>query len=169
MHVRGLQQLGATVHIENGIVNAHANKLVGAHIYLDYPSVGATETLMMAAVGAEGETVIENAAQEPEVSDLANFCIALGAKVRGAGTNTITIVGTPKLHGAEYSVIPDRIEAGTFLVAAAATGSTITVGPVVPDHLTAVTAKLEEMGLNIRKVGVNKLEISPGDYRMTCC
>ncbi len=165
LHVRGLQKLGATVHIDGGIVNARASKLTGARIYLDYPSVGATETLMMAATGAQGETIIENAAQEPEVADLANFCRAMGAKIRGAGTNTIEIVGTPRLHGTEYTVIPDRIEAGTLLVAAAATRSTITIGPVIPEHLRAAIAKLQEMGLNIREVGVNKLEISPGESR----
>ena len=165
LHVRGLQQLGAIVQIDSGIVNARAHKLVGARIYLDYPSVGATETLMMAAVGAEGETVLENAAQEPEVEDLASFLRAMGANIRGAGTNTITIVGTPNLHGTEYQVMPDRIEAGTLLIAAAATKSTITIGPVVPDHLSATIAKLEEMGLNICEVSPDRLQISPGKYQ----
>ena len=165
LHVRGLQQLGATVQIDSGIVNARAKTLVGARIHLDYPSVGATETLMMAAVGADGETVLENAAQEPEVEDLANFLRAMGANIRGAGTNTITIVGPSPLYGTEYTVMPDRIEAGTLLIAAAATGSTITIGPVVPEHLSATTAKLEEMGLSIHEIGVDRLQISPGTYR----
>ena len=165
LHVRGLQQLGATVQIDGGMVDARASKLVGARIHLDYPSVGATETLMMAAVGAEGETVLENAAQEPEVEDLANFLRSMGATIRGAGTNTITIVGPTPLHGTEYTVMPDRIEAGTLLIAAAATGSTITIGPVVPDHLSATTAKLEEMGLHIREVSSDRLQISPGQHR----
>ena len=125
LHVRGLQALGAEVHIDHGTVHAYVKgpnrRLKGAKIYLDYPSVGATETLMMAATLAEGETVIENAAEEPEVADLANFCRAMGAKIQGAGTNTIVISGVPKLHAVDYSIIPDRIEAGTFLVAGAIT------------------------------------------------
>jgi UDP-N-acetylglucosamine 1-carboxyvinyltransferase len=165
LHVRGLQQLGATVQIEHGTVIAQARKLKGARIYLDYPSVGATETLMMAAIGAEGETTIENAAREPEVVDLANFCRALGARIRGAGTGTISIEGGTSLHGTEYTVIPDRIEAGSFLVAAAATHSTLTVGPVVPAHLRPVLAKLQEMGLRLRKIDEHRLEIAPGVYR----
>ena len=116
LHVRGLQALGADVQIDHGIVYAYVKgvnkRLKGAKIYLDYPSVGATETLMMAATLADGETTIENAAQEPEVIDLANFCRAMGAKIRGAGTNTITISGVPRLHTADYSIIPDRVEAG---------------------------------------------------------
>ena len=141
LHVRGLQAMGANVHIEHGTVHASipgsGGRLRGAKIYLDYPSVGATETLMMAATLADGETIIENAAQEPEVVDLANFCRAMGAKIRGAGTNTITIAGVPRLHAADYGIIPDRIEAGTFLVAGAITGSEISLSPVLPEHLTA--------------------------------
>lgn len=118
LHVRGLQAMGATVQIEHGIVKAavqgRSRRLKGAKIYLDCPSVGATETLMMAATLADGETIIENAAQEPEVVDLANFCCAMGAKITGAGTNTIVIQGVEKLHGAQWRIIPDRIEAGTF-------------------------------------------------------
>jgi UDP-N-acetylglucosamine 1-carboxyvinyltransferase len=129
---------------------------------LDYPSVGATETLMMAATLAEGETVIENAAQEPEVADLANFCRAMGAKIRGAGTNTIVISGVPKLHAVDYSIIPDRIEAGTFLVAGAITHSEITLSPVIPDHLTAVIAKLKTIGAKIIAESPDILRIVPG-------
>jgi len=114
LHIRGLQALGAHVHMDHGVVHAYVpgarGKLKGAKIYLDYPSVGATETLMMAATLAEGETILENAAQEPEVIDLANFCRAMGAKIRGAGTNTITIMGVPSLHRTDYSIIPDRID-----------------------------------------------------------
>ncbi len=154
LHVRGLQALGADVHIDHGMVNAYVTgknrRLKGAKIYLDYPSVGATETLMMAATLAEGETTLENAAQEPEVVDLANFCCAMGAKIRGAGTNTITISGVPQLHSTDYSIIPDRIEAGTFLVAGAITRSDITLSPVIPDHLTAVIAKLKAIGADVR-------------------
>lgn len=153
LHVRGLQAMGAEVQIEHGICNAYVpgnnRRLKGAKIYLDTPSVGATETLMMAATLADGETIIENAAREPEVVDLANFCIAMGAKIEGAGTSTITIVGVPQLHSTEYSIIPDRIEAGTFLIAAAITRSELTLSPVVPEHLTPIIAKLQEIGVHI--------------------
>ena len=167
LHIRGLQALGAHVHMDHGVVHAYVpgarGKLKGAKIYLDYPSVGATETLMMAATLAEGETVIENAAQEPEVVDLANFCRAMGAKIRGAGTNTITITGVPKLHATDYSIIPDRIEAGTFLVAGALTRSEITVGPVDPDHLSPLLAKLRETGCKVEIEGRNTIRIAPGE------
>lgn len=166
LHVRGLQAMGADVHIDHGTVNAYipgsGKRLKGAKIYLDYPSVGATETLMMAATLAEGETVIENAAQEPEVTDLANFCRAMGAKIRGAGTNTITIVGVPSLHTTDYGIIPDRIEAGTFLVAAAITRSEITLSPVIPEHLTAVIAKLHEVGGQVVVDGPSRVRYIPG-------
>jgi UDP-N-acetylglucosamine 1-carboxyvinyltransferase len=152
-HVKGLKALGAQVTIEHGVVSAvvpgRGHRLKGGRIHLDCPSVGATETLMMAAALAEGETVIENAALEPEVVDLAGLLLAMGAKVRGAGTPTITIVGVERLHGADYAVIPDRIEAGTFLLAAAITRSTLTVGPVITDHLRAVLTKLEEVGCKL--------------------
>ncbi len=163
LHVRGLQAMGAEVHIEHGIVQAYARKLKGAKIYLDYPSVGATETLMMAATLADGETIIENAAQEPEVVDLANFCQAMGAKIRGAGTNTITIVGVDKLHGTDYEIIPDRIETGTFLAAAAITRSEITLSPVLPEHLVPVIAKLEEMGAQIIRETPRTLRFIPAE------
>ena len=172
LHVRGLQLMGAEVQIDHGMVYAYVSgngrkKLKGAKIYLDYPSVGATETLMMAATLAEGETTIENAAQEPEVADLANFCKAMGANIRGAGTNTIIISGVPSLHSVDYSVIPDRIEAGTFLVAGAITHSEITLSPVVPEHLTAVIAKLGEIGAKVIAEGSNCLRIVPGSLRAT--
>ena len=149
-HVRGLKALGAQVSIEHGVVTAalpgRHRRLKGCRIHLDCPSVGATETLMMAAALAEGETVIDNAALEPEVSDLAGLLLAMGAQVRGAGTPTITIVGVERLHGADYAVIPDRIEAGTFLLAAAITRSDLRVAPLIPEHLGAVLTKLEESG-----------------------
>ncbi|MGB7565342.1 MAG: UDP-N-acetylglucosamine 1-carboxyvinyltransferase [Prochlorococcaceae cyanobacterium] len=149
-HVKGLKALGAQVTIEHGVVSAvvpgRGHRLTGGRIHMDCPSVGATETLMMAAVLADGETVIENAALEPEVVDLAGLLIAMGARIRGAGTPSITIVGVERLHGADYSVIPDRIEAGTFLLAAAITRSTLRVSPVIPEHLGAVLTKLEEAG-----------------------
>jgi UDP-N-acetylglucosamine 1-carboxyvinyltransferase len=167
LHVRGLQAMGADVHIDHGTVQAYVpgsgGRLRGTKIYLDYPSVGATETLMMAATLAEGETIIENAAQEPEVTDLANFCRAMGARIRGAGTNTITIVGVPSLHGTDYSIIPDRIEAGTFLVAGAITRSEISLSPVIPEHLTAVIAKLHEVGGQVVDDGPGQVRYIPGD------
>lgn len=167
LHIRGLQALGAHVHMDHGVVHAYVpgarGKLKGAKIYLDYPSVGATETLMMAATLAEGETVIENAAQEPEVVDLANFCRAMGAKIGGAGTNTITIVGVPSLHATDYSIIPDRIEAGTYLVAGALTRSEITVGPVNPDHLAPLLAKLRETGTKVDIEDRRTIRLTPGD------
>jgi UDP-N-acetylglucosamine 1-carboxyvinyltransferase len=170
LHVRGLQAMGAEVQIDHGLVHAYIGKgnkrLQGAKIYLDYPSVGATETLMMAATLAEGETTIENAAQEPEVVDLANFCRAMGAKIRGAGTNTLTISGVPSLHSVDYSIIPDRIEAGTFLVAAAITRSELTLAPIVPDHLTAVVAKLRAIGSQITVEAPNRIRIAPGAHHI---
>lgn len=166
LHVRGLQAMGAEVHIEHGTVHACIpgirGRLQGANIYLDYPSVGATETLMMAATLAEGETVIDNAAQEPEIIDLANFCRAMGARIRGVGSKTITIAGVPSLHSTDYAIIPDRIEAGTFLVAGAITHSEITISPVVPEHLGAVIAKLQEAGSQVVVEAHNRVRIVPG-------
>jgi UDP-N-acetylglucosamine 1-carboxyvinyltransferase len=172
-HVKGLKALGAQVTIDHGVVSAvvpgRGHRLKGGRIHLDCPSVGATETLMMAAALADGETVIENAALEPEVVDLAGLLLAMGARVRGAGTPTITIVGVERLHGADYAVIPDRIEAGTFLLAAAITRSTLTVGPVIPDHLRAVLTKLEEAGCRLNMDGtsvtINAEEIRAVDLR----
>jgi UDP-N-acetylglucosamine 1-carboxyvinyltransferase len=168
LHVKGLQALGADVTIERGIVEARSRqangKLKGANIYLDYPSVGATETLIMAATLAEGETIIENAAQEPEVIDLANFCRSMGANIQGAGTNKITIQGVSKLHATDYAVIPDRIEAGTFMVAAAITRSTLTISPVVPAHLFAVTAKLQEVGVKVTQIAADCLQVEGNNF-----
>lgn len=165
LHVRGLQAMGAEVQIEHGICNAYVpgsnSRLKGAKIYLDSPSVGATETLMMAATLADGETTLENAAREPEVVDLANFCNAMGALIQGAGTSTITIVGVPKLHSVDYSIIPDRIETGTFLVAGAITRSEITLSPVVPEHLIPVLAKLRDIGVSIIQEAPDCLRIMP--------
>jgi UDP-N-acetylglucosamine 1-carboxyvinyltransferase len=170
LHVRGLQAMGADVQIEHGTVYAYvrgANKrLQGARIYLDFPSVGATETIMMAATLAEGETIIENAAQEPEIVDLANFCRAMGARIRGAGTNTIVVSGVPSLHSTDYTIIPDRVEAGTFLVAGAITCSELTLAPVIPDHLTAVIAKLSNIGIQVITEAPNRLRIVPGQQHV---
>ncbi len=166
LHVRGLQALGADVQIQHGVVRAcitgGRRRLQGAKIYLDYPSVGATETLMMAATLADGETILDNAAQEPEVIDLANFCCAMGANIQGAGTKTIRIQGVPKLHTADYSIVPDRIEAGTFLVAGAITQSEISLSPVIPDHLTAAIAKLRSAGTQVVMDAPDRLRVIPG-------
>jgi UDP-N-acetylglucosamine 1-carboxyvinyltransferase len=165
LHVRGLQAMGAHVEIEHGIVNAYvpgaSKRLKGAKIYLDYPSVGATETLMMAATLADGETIIENAAKEPEVVDLANFCISIGAQISGAGTDRIVIAGVEKLHATDYSIIPDRVEAATFLVAGAITNSEIELYPVVPDHLAAAIAKLEQIGTKVAIDGTDRVRVLP--------
>jgi UDP-N-acetylglucosamine 1-carboxyvinyltransferase len=167
LHVRGLQAMGAQVQIAHGMVHAWAGggrkRLQGGKIYLDYPSVGATETLMMAATLAEGETTIDNAAQEPEVSDLANFCRAMGARIRGAGTKTIVISGVPRLHGTEYSIVPDRIEAGTFLIAGAIANSELTLSPVISEHLIAPIAKLRAIGVRVIPEGLNCLRVVPGE------
>jgi UDP-N-acetylglucosamine 1-carboxyvinyltransferase len=150
LHVTGLRAMGATVEIEDGYIRAHVDgRLRGAHLMLDKVTVTGTENLMMAAVLAEGETVIENAALEPEVVDLADFLNALGARISGAGTNRIVIAGVESLHGAEYEVQPDRIETGTFLVAGAITGGHVRTNRVCPEHLDAVLAKLVDAGAKI--------------------
>lgn len=149
LHIKGFRALGAKVEIERGAVLAHAIDLVGSHIYLDKVSVGATINIMMAAALAEGQTIIENVAKEPHVVDVANFLNSMGANVKGAGTDIIRIKGVRKLHGTEYSIIPDQIEAGTFMCAAAATRGDITVRNVIPKHLEAISAKLLEIGCEV--------------------
>ena len=144
--MKGFRALGAEVDIKYGLVRAYAEKLTGTHIYLDKVSVGATINIMMAASMAEGKTIIENAAKEPHVVDVANFLNSMGANIRGAGTDVIRIVGVEKLHATEYSIIPDQIEAGTFMLAAAATKGDVTVKNVIPKHLEAISAKLLEIG-----------------------
>ena len=150
-HIKGFKALGAEVKIAHGLIVAQADKLVGNHIYLDVVSVGATINIMMAATLAEGQTIIENAAKEPHVVDLANFLNSMGARIKGAGTDVIRIKGVEKLHKTEYSVIPDQIEAGTFMVAAAATKGDITVKNVIPKHLESISAKLQEIGCEIEE------------------
>ncbi len=150
-HIKGFNALGASVNIEHGIIAAHADKLTGNHIYLDVVSVGATINIMMAAVMAEGLTVIENAAKEPHVVDFANFLNSMGANIKGAGTDVIRIQGVEKLHGTEYAIIPDQIEAGTFMLAAAATRGDITIKNVIPKHLESISAKLIEMGCQVHE------------------
>ncbi|KGZ86532.1 UDP-N-acetylglucosamine 1-carboxyvinyltransferase [Bacillus anthracis] len=165
-HLKGFEAMGAKVQVGNGFVEAYVEgELKGAKIYLDFPSVGATENIMSAATLAKGTTILENAAKEPEIVDLANFLNAMRAKVRGAGTGTIRIEGVDKLYGANHSIIPDRIEAGTFMVAAAITGGDILIENAVPEHLRSITAKMEEMGVKIieenegvRVIGPDKLK-----------
>ncbi|MEN1937208.1 UDP-N-acetylglucosamine 1-carboxyvinyltransferase [Paenibacillus sp. 102] len=165
-HLKGFEAMGAKVKVGNGFVEAYVDgQLQGAKIYLDFPSVGATENIMSAATLAKGTTVLENAAKEPEIVDLANFLNAMGAKVRGAGTGTIRIEGVDKLYGGHHSIIPDRIEAGTFMVAAAITGGDILIENAVPEHLRSITAKMEEMGVKVieenegvRVIGPSKLK-----------
>ena len=149
LHLKGFQTLGADITIGHGYVEARAQKLTGKKIYLDFPSVGATENIMMAAVFADGITIIENAAEEPEIVDLANFLNKMGAKIKGAGTDTIRIEGVKELKGVEHTVIPDRIEAGTFMVAAAMTGGNVLIENVIVDHVRPIIAKLTECGIEI--------------------
>ncbi|MBS4959723.1 MAG: UDP-N-acetylglucosamine 1-carboxyvinyltransferase [Clostridiales bacterium] len=144
LHLKGFQQLGATIVQEHGAIQASCKKLVGCRIYLDFPSVGATENILMAASLAEGQTTIENAAAEPEIVDLANFINEMGGKINGAGTDTLYITGVKKLYGTHHKVIPDRIEAGTFMAAAALTGGDIYLKNVDPDHIKPIRAKLSE-------------------------
>ncbi|MFL2545762.1 MAG: UDP-N-acetylglucosamine 1-carboxyvinyltransferase [Candidatus Rariloculaceae bacterium] len=150
LHVTGLQAMGADISIDNGYITARADRLHGARLILDTVTVTGTENLMMAAVLAKGETVIENAAREPEVVDLANFLTLMGAQIEGAGTDSISIQGVEKLTGATYSILPDRIESGTYLVAAAITGGKVKIKRTRPDHLDAVLMKLNEAGATIR-------------------
>jgi len=148
-HIKGFEALGARVEIEHGIVKAEANELIGNEIYLDIASVGATINIMLAAVKAKGTTTIVNAAKEPHVVDVANFLNCMGANVKGAGTDVIRIKGVEKLYACEYSIIPDQIEAGTFMIAAAATNGNVIINNVIPKHLESVTAKLLEMGIQV--------------------
>jgi len=149
LHLKGFQALGADISLNSGDVVAKANQLIGTHIYLDYPSVGATENLIMAAAMAKGVSHIENAALEPEIVDLANFINSMGGKINGAGTNVIKIEGVRELKGIKYTPIPDRIEAGTYMVAVAATGGDALIKNIIPEHLKAITAKLIESGAEV--------------------
>jgi UDP-N-acetylglucosamine 1-carboxyvinyltransferase len=149
LHLKGFIALGADVNIGHGIIEARAQKLRGAKIYLDYPSVGATENIMMAATLAEGTTILENAAEEPEVVDLANFINSMGGEIKGAGTDVIKIEGVRELKGTRYTVIPDRIEAGTFMVAAAITGGEVLIENAIVDHIKPLIAKLREADIEV--------------------
>ncbi|MGI6685552.1 MAG: UDP-N-acetylglucosamine 1-carboxyvinyltransferase [Bacillota bacterium] len=151
LHIKGLTQLGCKITIDHGYIKASCNKMHGARIYLDFPSVGATENIMLAAVVSEGQTVLENVAKEPEIVDLASFLNSMGAKVRGAGTDIIKIDGVKHLYGTKYSIIPDRIEAGTFMAGAVLTGGSIMVENVILTHLKPMIAKLKEAGAYIEE------------------
>ena len=167
LHMKGFRALGATVEVAHGLWEAEATQLKGTHIYLDKVSVGATINIMMAAAMAEGKTVIENAAKEPHVVDVANFLNSMGANIRGAGTDVIRVVGVEKLHKTEYSVIPDQIEAGTFMCAVAAAGGNILVKNVIPKHLEATSAKLVEAGCTIEEFDDAVRVISEGKLQHT--
>jgi len=158
LHLKGLSALGADISIGHGYVDAKCNKLKGAKIYLDFPSVGATENIIMAAVLADGETIIENVAEEPEVVDLSNYLNSMGAQIYGAGTDTIRIQGVKELKGTSHQVIPDRIEAGTYMVAAAMTGGDVVIENVILEHVRSVIAKLMEAGASVIE-GQNRVRI----------
>ncbi|WP_353893148.1 UDP-N-acetylglucosamine 1-carboxyvinyltransferase [Proteinivorax hydrogeniformans] len=161
LHLKGFEALGAKSECGNGYIKVWADKLIGANIYLDFPSVGATENIMMAATLAEGQTIIENAAAEPEIVDLANFLNNMGANIRGAGTSVIKIKGVESLRDCNYTVIPDRIEAGTYMVAAAITGGDIIVENVIMDHLKPVVAKLQESGVKFQEADTSVRVTAP--------
>ncbi len=165
LHLKGFKALGASVEFGHGFVQAKADKLVGANIYLDFPSVGATKNIMMAATLAEGVTVIENAAKEPEIVDLAIFLSKMGAKISGSGTDTIRITGVKELKGCEHATLPDRIEAGTFLIMAAMNKSNLLIKNIVPSHLKPVIAKLIEAGVNIKEEEDGLRVISDGKIK----
>lgn len=167
LHMKGFRSMGSDIDIAHGLVIARAKELKGTHIYMDKVSVGATINIMMAAAMADGKTVIENAAKEPHVVDVANFLNSMGANIRGAGTDVIRIVGVEKLHATEYSVIPDQIEAGTFMFAVAATGGNVLVKDVIPKHLEATTAKLLEVGCQVEEFDDSVRVISDGHLKHT--
>ena len=150
-HIKGFRALGANVDISFGNVNANAEKLTGRHVFFDIVTVGATINIMLAAVLAEGQTIIENCAKEPHIVDVANFLNSMGANIKGAGTDVIRIRGVEKLHGSTYSIIPDQIEAGTFMLAAAATRGDVRITNVIPKHLEAITSKLTEIGVKVEE------------------
>ena len=150
-HLKGFSSLGAECSVDHGMIHAQADKLVGAHIYFDMVTVGATINVMLAAVKADGLTVIENAAKEPHIVDLANFLNSMGADIMGAGTDVIKIKGVKSLHGTQYSIIPDQIEAGSYMVAAAATNGNVLIKNVIPKHLESITAKLQKIGVRVEE------------------
>ena len=169
MHIKGMKAMGANIDVREGFVLAEANggRLHGARIYLDKVSVGATINIMIAAVMAEGKTVIENAAKEPHIVDVANFLNSMGADVRGAGTDTIKVFGVEKLHGGTYSIIPDQIEAGTYMMAVAATGGEVKINNIIPKHLECISAKLVEMGVEVTEFEDSVLIRREGELQPT--
>lgn len=164
LHIKGFEALGAQVTNENGALHIRAKELRGAKIYLDMASVGATINIMLAASRAKGSTLIENAAKEPEIIDVATLLNSMGAKIKGAGTETIRIEGVDSMHGCRHSIIPDRIQAGTYMIAAAATRGDVTVDNVIPKHLEALTAKLQEMGVHIYEMDESIRVVGQADY-----
>jgi UDP-N-acetylglucosamine 1-carboxyvinyltransferase len=168
LHLKGFEAMGAEVHVGNGFVEAHVNgRLKGAKIYLDMPSVGATENIMMAAALADGKTILENCAKEPEIVDLANYLNKMGAKIVGAGTETIRIEGVEKLYGTEHAIIPDRVEAGTFMVAAAITGGNVLIENAESEHLRSVISKLQEMEVTVKEENGGLRVIGPKSLKAT--
>ena len=165
LHIAGIRALGSKIQFRHGYVEAHAERLTGGRIWLDSPSVGATENILMAAVTARGRTVIENAAREPEVQDLARVLVKMGANISGTGTHVIEVEGVERLHGAEHEVIPDRIEAGSMMAAAAITGGDVTITNAPTAHLDAVAAKLREAGVIVESIG-NGLRVARGNGRL---
>ncbi|MFY0546300.1 UDP-N-acetylglucosamine 1-carboxyvinyltransferase [Brevibacillus sp. H7] len=165
LHIKGFEALGARVENQNGVMTIRANKLKGARIYLDLVSVGATINIMLAASKAEGVTIIENAAREPEIVDVATLLNNMGANIKGAGTDIIRIQGVERLRGCRHTIIPDRIEAGTYMIAAAATGGSVTLENVIPKHLESVTAKLREIGAEVIEMDDCILVNGKGTYR----
>lgn len=162
LHLKGLEVMGVKSNEKYGFISAEVEKLTGADIHLDFPSVGATENILMAAVLAKGTTIIRNVAKEPEIVDLQNFLNQMGARIKGAGTDTIIIEGVSSLHGGEYAVIPDRIEAGTHMIAAAITRGDVTITNVVPEHVQSLIAKFNEIGIGV-EIGADWLRINVKD------
>lgn len=168
LHLKGFQALGAEIELGHGYVEAKADRLIGDKIYLDFPSVGATENIMMCAVLAEGTTILENAAEEPEIVDLANFLNSMGARIKGAGTDTIKIEGVRELSGTKHAVIPDRIETGTFMVAAAVTRGDILIKNAMADHVKPIIAKLKECGVDVTECDGNlRVKATHGEIKAT--
>lgn len=167
-HIKGFEALGAKVTMDHGSISAKADKLVGANIFFDVVSVGATINVMLAATLAEGQTVLENVAREPHVVDVANFLNTMGADIKGAGTDVIRINGVEKLHGCNYSVIPDQIEAGTYMIATAACGGRVTIKNIIPKHMESISAKLEEMGVLVEELDDSLIITSEPDKLIAC-
>ncbi len=167
LHLKGFKNLNIDINFNRGYIQAETDDIIGNNVYLDFPSVGATENLMMVACTAKGKTIIENCAEEPEIIDLANFINSMGGKIEGAGTKTITIIGVDELHGTEYTVIPDRIEAGTYMVAAVLTGGELYIDNVIPSHVQPVIAKLREVGAEVVENGNSVMVRSKGMINST--